>query len=370
MPLQRMKNTEQDSSCHTLLTTVGEMNGLAGSWEAFSRTMTLPMQQFNWIKACASTFSSTQELKVVVYAAAGKLLAIAPFVHHTSEGNGHLELVGLQELSEPADLLWSDRRSLERLAAALPRFKMPIVLGRLPEDSPSIAAVRRAFRGRGVVLCREATGYPVIPLDASWKKPEDNLSTRRSSDLRRAFRKAEKVGSVRTEILSPRREELDRLLDLAFAVEAKSWKGRVKTALAVDAVRGSFFRQYAEGACRDGILRVCFLRLGDKPVAMQLAVECNNSFWLLKIGYDEEFSHCSPGNLLLRDTIKYAADQWLDSYVFLGSVEPWTSVWTSFERQCVSLSVYPINVHGLAALGKRLGTSVYNRVRTALRREA
>jgi len=357
---------ERSASSHALLTTVAEVNDLEGSWGSFSGTMTLPMQQFSWIKACASTFSATQELNVVVCAAAGRALAIAPFVHRTIGGNGHLELVGLNELSEPADLLWSDLGSLERLAEALLRLQMPLVLGRLPEGSPSIGALRRAFRGRGVVLCREDAGYPVISLDESWKRPEDSLSTRRSSDLRRAFRKAEKAGTVRTEILVPRPEELDKLLDLAFAVEARSWKGRAKTALAADGVRGSFFRHFAEGACRDGSLRVCFLHVGDRTAAMQLAVECNDQFWLLKIGYDEEFSYCSPGNLLLRDTIKYAADRGLHSYVFLGSVEPWTAVWTSSERRCVSLRIYPVNLRGMAALAKAAGTAAYERVRRLL----
>src|SRR5439155_13822651 len=113
--------------------------------------------------------------------------------------------------------------------------------------------------------------------------------------------------------------ELDRLLDEVFRVEAAGWKGREGTALANDSVRGMFYRRYAAAACRQGILRLCFLRIGDRVAAVQLGVESEGRFWLHKIGYDEAFAKCSPGMLLLRDTIRYAASRSLRSYEFLGA---------------------------------------------------
>ena len=68
------------------------------------------------------------------------------------------------------------------------------------------------------------------------------------------------------------------------------------------------------------------------------------------MGYDEAFSACSPGLLLMRDTIRYAAQAGLASYEFLGRAEAWTRVWTAEERQTVSLRIYPYGVRGLAAL--------------------
>jgi CelD/BcsL family acetyltransferase involved in cellulose biosynthesis len=352
---------------HKLMTTVWEVEDLAKSWNAFTETISLPMQQFGWIKACATNFSSTQELKIVVYGTSEKPLAIAPLVRNSTRKNGRLEIAGFKELSEPVDLIWANRQSLKSLITALTRLRTPLILDRLPADSPSIDIFKKAFHGKGVVLCREGVGYPFIPLNESWRMPEQNLSSRRSSDLRRARRKAEKIGPVKIEILSPQPNELDPLLDLAFAIEANSWKGRMKTALVEDVTRGTFFRQYAHYASREGILRTCFLHIGDKTVAMQLAVECSNRFWLLKIGYDEQFAHCSPGNLLLRNTIKYAAENGLDSYDFLGKVEPWTLVWTSSERPYVSLRVYPFTLHGINALGADLGQFLYRKLKARLK---
>ena len=83
---------------------------------------------------------------------------------------------------------------------------------------------------------------------------------------------------------------------------------------------------------------------------MQIAIEQDRRFWLLKSGYDESFARCSPGALLVLETVRHAAAQGLRSYEFLGAVEPWTRVWTQHERPHVSLRAYPAGVRGMAAL--------------------
>ena len=55
-----------------------------------------------------------------------------------------------------------------------------------------------------------------------------------------------------TEIHTPDLCELPELLDTAFEIEAKSWKGEAGTALAHDVHRAVFYRQYAEAACVEG----------------------------------------------------------------------------------------------------------------------
>jgi CelD/BcsL family acetyltransferase involved in cellulose biosynthesis len=201
-------------------------------------------------------------------------------------------------------------------------------------------------------------GCPWIPLDESWLQPEQHLNAGRRSDLRRACRSAEQFGPITYDILRPTPTELPALLDEAFQVEAAGWKGQSRSALQYDAVRGPFYRRYAETACEQGILRLCFLRLGGQAVAMQLAVEHNKAFWLLKIGYDEAFARCSPGTLLLLETIRYAAAHGLHSYEFLGTPASWTRVWTLLERPCVSLWAYPARMRGVAALAVDATTAV------------
>jgi len=227
---------------------------------------------------------------------------------------------------------------------ALVDLKVPLCFRRIPADSPLSEALAKAYRGRGVFVRRPDGGWPGIALDSRWVEPENQLNAGRRSDFRRAVRIASEMGPVSSEIVTPTPSTLRPLLEEAFAVEAAGWKGETKTAMALDPLRGPFYRQYATAACEKGILRLAFLRIGREIAAMQLAVECIGGFWLHKIGFDKRFARCSPGNLLLRETIRDAAMRGLASFEFLGTIEPWVQVWTRQERPCVVLRGYPLGV--------------------------
>jgi CelD/BcsL family acetyltransferase involved in cellulose biosynthesis len=170
------------------------------------------------------------------------------------------------------------------------------------------------------------------------------------------------LGAVDTQVLCPAPRELSTLLSSAFEVESRSWKSTASTALTRDETRGAFFREYCDYASRRGELRLCFLTIGGRPVACQIAVASGGAFWLLKVGYDQEFSRCSPGNLLVSETIRYAADQGLRSYEFLGTAEPWTKVWSSHERDFVSVYAYPRTPTGIAAFGADIAAAARRRL--------
>src|SRR5260370_39161034 len=216
------------------------------------------------------------------------------------------------------DLIYKDPAAAAELARALAQLGLPLFLQRVDAASATVSAVQEAWSGRGIVICRPTHGCPWIALDPRWGEPEPPLEARHRSDLRRARRNAEKIGPVSCEILSPTAKELDPLLHDVFPVEAAGWRGRRGTALASDPIRGGFYRRYAAAACHAGILRLCFLRVGARIAAVQLAVESEERFWLLKVGYDEVFARCSPGVLLLRETVRYAAQHGLRSSEFLG----------------------------------------------------
>lgn len=301
------------------------------------------------MRACAATFAREGELYVVVVGEPGQVTAIAPLVRRRGRLES-LQVLGVDELHEPTDFLFTEPAALIPLTEALARSRTPLFLQLCPADSPVVSALRKSYRWRGAVISRPARAHPWIRLDEDWMHPERQLSSRRRSDLKRARRIAETMGRVRCEVLAPTVDNLGPLLQEAFRVEAAGWKGREGSALSCDTTRGRFYEHYATLAAHKGILRLCFLRIGERATAMQLAVEWANRFWLLKIGYHESFARCSPGTLLILETVRYAAQRGLRSYEFLGTVEPWTQMWTRLERPCLSVAVYAAGSRGLAAL--------------------
>jgi CelD/BcsL family acetyltransferase involved in cellulose biosynthesis len=330
--------------------TPDELDRLESPWRALDAVGGCPSSHFGWTAACLKAFADDAAMQVIAVARRGQLLAAAPLVRRRRHGVHRLFLAGVGQLHEPMDLVFSDEIALRRLTATMVRSGSPLWFERMPADSAALAALCRALCGRAIVVVRPRASYPYIELDESWAQPEQHLDVGRRGDLRRARLKAEQLGEVTIEIHAPGLHDLPGLLDTAFAVEASGRKGETLTALARDPQRAVFYRQYAQTACVEGTLRICLLRVGDRVAAMQVAVESDRGFWSLKAGRDERFAECSPDQLLVRETIRYAAEAALSSYAFWGQSESWARAWTTALRRCVSLRAYPFGPRGLSAL--------------------
>jgi Acetyltransferase (GNAT) domain len=335
------------SSCVRIVQEFRAVENEAQRWDLIAEEANSPMHQYAWVKACTDAFATCGELQLIVVGA-DQPRALGPFIMRSGPLN-RMECLGVAELYEPTDFPYSDFDSLACLIDVLVRLRRPLLLRRVPADSPVLNALKEALKSRGVLITRAATGYPWIQLDASWTQPEEKLSASRRSSFRRARRKAHSIGPIDYEVLSPRPHELPPLLAESFRVEAAGWKGRTGSALLSDPHRRQFYEKYATIASEKGILRLSFMRIGGEVAATQIAVESGGRFWLLKVGYDERFARCSPGHLLMVETLRYAAERGLRTFEFLGSAEPWTQVWTTDVRPCVSVWAYPNNFRGLAA---------------------
>ena len=343
---------------------LAELDDIQAVWDSYhlAAEWASPMQHHMWARTYAETYDMDHRLEVTI-AGTGHASAIAPLLRPRGLGR-RLELIGVKELYEVMDFLYWGSSDIGALARAVASTRLPIVLGRVRDDSPALAALKKAYHGKAIVFCRAALGCPWIALDDSWVEPEQHVNSGRRSDLRRARRNARKIGPVTSEILSPTREELPSLLDEVYCVEAAGWKGRKKTAMLHDRPLGEFFRRYALRASDRGMLRLCFLRIAGEPAAVQLAVVTGGRFWLFKIGYSEKYARCSPGVLLMLETIRYAAQAGLKSYEFLGAVEPWIRNWTTLEHPCTSFRAYPLNFRGVTAFATDVMATLIRRART------
>ena len=335
---------------------------LRAEWAAIDNPWASPMQSHDWVRTWAEVYGTDRDLEIL---SAGRhpAAAIAPLVR-SRRGGQRLELAGPDELGEVMDFLYSDSSAVGEITRAIVHSGTPLRFWRVPADSPVVGAVKNAYRGRGIVRCQPSAGVPSLPLDESWIDPERHLDKRRRSNLRRARRIAEGMGPVTAEILAPKPDEVGPLLDEAYALEEAGWKGRSGTPLARAPLTGEFFRRYATAAAKEGVLRLSFLRIGSRAAAMKLATITGNRFWLLAMGFSEEFEECSPGTLLLMETIRYAARLGLRSYEFLGGDEPWIRPWTQLLRPCVSLRTYPFSSQGVVALASDAGALVGARIKS------
>lgn len=339
---------------------LADLSRIVGGWDSLTAASAqLPTQEAAWTIASAEAFGPPH---VVVHGDSAAPDAIAPLIR---EGRS-LALHGLAQLHEPTDLLARSDAALDALAEGLVRAGRPLMLNRIPAGSPTVEALRRAIGRRGVLRVQETTGHPAMELGEAWQEPGGGLSSSRRSALRRSRRRMEQAGEIAIDLVIPAPDQVEALLDAAFDVEARSWKGRAGTALAQMPAQASFYRSYAVAAAQRGTLRIELLKLDGHAIAMQIALEWKRRIWLLKIGYDEAHAQGSPGQLLLAESVADAARRGLDGYELLGSPAAWTDVWAPDLRACVRLVAYPPSVHG----GLELGVSAARAARAGARARA
>jgi CelD/BcsL family acetyltransferase involved in cellulose biosynthesis len=332
-------------------TVVRDAADLTQLWRPWDELAATPMQHSAWLRAWLASFQAAYDPCVVVVGPIERPRAIAPLAVPRA-GSGRLEWMSVRELGEPVGALSNgDPQSVAELGHALIELGEPLLLQRLRAHSALASALRSQASRRAIVYERPSNPYSYVDLDLSWAEPEAHVSTSRRKDLRRKRRAAEKLGPLVFEEFKATPRDVDSLLDEALRIEASGWKGRAGTALVHDRERAAFYRVYLRHAAVGGFVRIFFLRIGDRRVAMQVHAEFAKRLWQIKVGYDDAFARVSPGMLLTLEIIGAAAREGLEGLEFLGSVEPWTSTWSPSLRTFATVRVYPIGaMHSLAAL--------------------
>jgi CelD/BcsL family acetyltransferase involved in cellulose biosynthesis len=310
----------------------GSLHALAPAWDRLART---PMQQSIWAHAWAETLGKGYSLRVSTAGPPDDPSAIVPLVSN-GRGPTRFELLG-SDLYEPVNVLGADKAGLAAIARELAHMKAPLLLRRVPAASAFVSAVCKAYAG-SLVVVRRAAGTPYLPLDEGWLEPERAFSSMHRSDLRRARQGAEALGAVTVEILSPGPDQVGGLLEETLSISSP------------DPIRDAFLRRYGESAARRGMLRLCFLRIGGRTAASQLAVEFARRFWLLRHAYDRAFSRCAPDKLLMLETVRFAVQKGLQRYELLGGPQALAGLSTERAHEAVSVRTYTPGFSGLGAL--------------------
>jgi CelD/BcsL family acetyltransferase involved in cellulose biosynthesis len=357
---QSMSSSERDGV--DIVRNCSALKALASEWEALAKSIGLPMLSHAWVLSCAEALYHEDELHIITVRVRGVLAGVAPLVTEVHGGITRLELIGVSYLYEPSGLLFDTDDALDALARAIVNLRKPVELSRIPADSPIISRLRSVARGRCLVVVGPVAGTVAVPISSGWSEYVARLSPRRRYDLRRARRRAEESGKITVRIHSPGPEDVERMFAEFVRIESGGWKARNGSSLSQRHSLRRFFLHYATRASQSGTLRFGFLDVDGRPIAAQLSVEYSDRLWVLKIGYDEAWSRCSPGWQLLAETMRDAFARKLKSYEFLGSDEPWLHGWATDGRDLCTLVCYPTTLLGLYGLAADTVGRVRDRV--------
>jgi len=328
-------NEMMDTACIAPTVVGEEWLQLDREWDALAqRAHASPYLRPGWFHAWRRAFAMGAGLEVATVRRAGRLTAVLPLLHRgghvRSATNWHTPQFGI--LSETAD---DAHEVARRLFASAPRR---VTIASLDPADGALEACCAAARAAGYRFAvRPYQRSPYLSLaygKDTGKDARPYPSKGLAAELCRADRRLSREGTVTIEVAHGR-ERLDELLAEAFAVEASSWKGEQHTAIQSQPPTRAFYTGVGHWAAGRGMLRLFFLRLDGRALAMLFALEDDGVCYLLKGGYDPLYRRYSPGKLLMRAAVAQALSSRLRRIELHGGDEPYKLRWADgvCERQ-------------------------------------
>ena len=326
--------TEVVSDYETFARLQPEWNDVARRAQASS-----PFLLHEWFRTWWDSFGTGHTLQVVIARDRDGIVGIAPLmveqVHMYGLPIRRLDLLH-NDHTPRAD--WIVDRSAPNAYAALwnrlqeTRGRWDLLqLSRLPHDSPTLPAIASLARRDG---CLTGTWRgdvsPYLTLSGSWDSYLASLPAKFRSNLRNRLSRLTRIGEPRLEIVD--RDGDGQACEDAMRLEASGWKAHAHTSIASSAPVQRFYRLLAERAAARGWLRLLFLTVGGRRIATSYAACFDGTLFLVKTGYDPEFSACAPFKVLTYLAIQHAYAEGLREIDFLGDTEAWKLEWTDTSR--------------------------------------
>jgi CelD/BcsL family acetyltransferase involved in cellulose biosynthesis len=200
-----------------------------------------------------------------------------------------------------------------------------------------VAAAREARLPVG--SCPSMTS-PYLPLPPSADELDRQVGGKFRGNLRRRARKLEaEVGPLALERIDGRARAaavdsaaLDAALDEGFALEAAGWKGDLGTAIACDPRLRARYRAIAHAFAARGRLACYFLKAGSRRVAFHFGLVDDDTYYLLKPGFDPTLASYGLGHLLVDAVARDLINRGIREFDFLGDDMPWKREWTDHTR--------------------------------------
>lgn len=314
-----------------------------------------PSVSFEWTRALFHNhLGKNDRLVLVVLRDRERIQGIVPLVAESSRLFG-LPMVTLAPLSERynthGDLLLSaaSENLVGALLDALFSFPYPwdmFRMSRLIEGSPLTACLEDQLR-RGQTSFRSRSETPsfVLPLPGSY----DKYLARRSGKFRNFVRRAEKrlARLGRIEFLQTGVHlDLDAAYTALIDIETRSWKHEHGTAISAIGRQRNFYQELCRGMFESGRLHLTFLTLDGAPIAYNLGLVFDDTYYYLKTSFDEAFRAHSPATVVRSRLLALLIESGISTFDFPGEPYEWEAQWTRDLQWHRSLLVFNRTMRG------------------------
>ena len=299
-----------------------------------------PFLRHEWVRTWWDCFAGDRQLHIIVVRDDDRIVGIAPLMRETTTSYG-LSIRRLAVLANDhtprTDFLVTGNADdvYEAIWSAL-RDGMDqwdvVQLTQLLKGSPTVSAMTRFAAAEGLPTGTwKSSDSPYLELAGTWDSYWAGLSAKFRSNVRNRLTRLTQIGEPGLEILSEE-TAIARACDDAWRLEASGWKDQEGTSICSDPAVRKFYTLLAERASARGWLRLLFLTVGGKRIAVSYSAVHDGRLFLLKTGHDREFHTCSPFKLLTYFAAQHGYASGLREIDFLGDSEAWKQEWTPATR--------------------------------------
>jgi CelD/BcsL family acetyltransferase involved in cellulose biosynthesis len=316
--------------------------GLEDEWnDAVERaSVPHPFLRHEWVRTWWDSFQGNRELHIIVVRDADRIIGIAPLMRETATVYGlpirRLALLANDHTPRTDFLVSGNADEVYRAVWNALRDDIDhwdvVQLTQLLKGSPTSVAMTRFAADEGLpVGTWESSDSPYLELSGTWDSYWASLSAKFRSNVRNRLSRLTQIGEPALEILSDK-TAIARACDDAWRLEASGWKDQEGTSITSDPAVRTFYTLLAERGADCGWLRLVFLTVGGRRIAVSYSAVHDGRLFLLKTGHDREFHTCSPFKLLTYFVAQEGYARGLREIDFLGDTEPWKQEWTPAAR--------------------------------------
>jgi CelD/BcsL family acetyltransferase involved in cellulose biosynthesis len=309
-----------------------------------------PFLRHEWIRTWWDSFGpsarsarsgqANRELHIIVVRDEGRIIAIAPLMRETAVAYGlpvrRLALLA-NDHTPRTDFVIADkpdeayRAIWNVLLRDIDRWDV-LQLTQLLRTSTTVAAMSQFAAAEGLPIgIWKSSDSPYLELTGTWDSYWASLSSKFRSNVRNRLSRLKQIGEPALEVLVDR-SDIAAACDDAWRLEASGWKDQEGTSICSDGAVRKFYTLLADRAAACGWLRLVFLTVGGRRIAVSYGAVYDDRLFLFKTGYDREFHTCSPFKLLTYFAAQEGFARGLREIDFLGDTEPWKQEWTPASR--------------------------------------
>ncbi|MBZ9774483.1 GNAT family N-acetyltransferase [Mesorhizobium sp. CO1-1-8] len=192
-----------------------------------------------------------------------------------------------------------------------PHLKLPkvFVLPDIRLDGPVTSLLATVAEARGLTLV--TTGQSQRPALESEFDGDDylkaSLRAHHYREFRRLKRRLRDLGRLE-HVVARGPEDIRHAIEGFLTLEAAGWKGRERTAMAIDRFRAAFAREAVHRLAEQDMCRIHSLTLDGRTIACLIVFVEAGIAYTWKTAYDETLASYSPGTLLMIEVTRQHLD--------------------------------------------------------------